>query len=579
MSGSPRVEFLGDQQAAVFVPSVGGNGVPISEEEVLRVESDVRSGLSAVFNGATQVESVVGAYLNQDGSQRVTQEPLKRIYGLFKSADLNNEELRNRVRRVALEVASSLQQECVLVGWGPAHELVYGTSEQSTGGRRFSDLTPGKQRRFARASAAGLKAAKDVRAILSLDGWTIIPLPERDPQHRLAHKGQQQVLLVPRGEQPPPLGEGDLAIADDGPGPKDARPGILVWASTGGILRGPRRIPIVAGKVPRLTLELTLAMLGSKEVQPLIEVLDRESVTNAFYRRYRALGERIARALSSPTGTSPDAAREAQRLLGRLMFLRFLEQRGWLDDDRRYLEHLFERKGPRPYTDVLADLFRLLDTKKEKRSGEQKHSTVAYLNGGLFRLDRPVPLLPDDLFDPRMADSVLALFKHYEFTLDEGGSLSSAAEEAAVAVDPEMFGHVLESLREPGRRKAEGVVYTPREIAYALAFESIVSRLAATARLPRTRLVAFLRGAQGTTEELSSNIVQRILKRVADLRIVDPAVGSGSLLVAALEVLMQIVTRCKSALGANAVWVAVATPPSSSCFWKPATGRERASRL
>lgn len=530
-ANKPSEFRIGDREVAVLVPSRRQPGEPIDEGIRLSVAVQVQERLTELFGGASARvgrDSLRGSFKhNDDGTGRVTVEPDERIYCLVKEKTLANKRLRKAVGVIAAWVARELEQESVLVGWGAEHFVVGRSGGPSSQAHRpFRELRAVTQEQFAIAACARVRTVLDVRGILSLDGWSFIKDPGKDPKRRLAFSGDRQAFLIEAKERPELPADDDLAFA----AAPDAR-GILVWARVGGQVRGPRLLPLGGAQPKRLSLQLALGLLGSPLVEPLGVLLDRDLATSAFFRRYAALRDRLAREMGRAHGPIEARTVLAQRYLGRLMFLRFLEARQWLKGDRRFLRQLFHTRGERRFSEVLDDLFAKLD-----EPDEDKRDGLPYLNGGLFHLPRSSPALPDEVFHSDHAESVFSLFEAYDFTLDE-----STAADHAVAVDPSMFGHVLECLREPGRRKSEGVVYTPRPIAHALAFESIVSRLAEVTRLSRLDLVRFARGAADTLTVPQAKVVHRALQ---GLRIVDPALGSGTLLVAALDVLMQIAQGC-----------------------------------
>jgi len=521
---------IGDTRVAILVPSRFGDGRPIDPAARQRVITTVQNGFSARFRGAS-VETIQGAYLHEDGSERITHEPIDRVYSAVPRSALSDEEVRNQVDALARLVARELDQECVLVEWG-AESILVSPDERGRPAAQgsFRGLGGDLQEQFARAACARMSTAKDMAGVLSLDGWTIEPDPAGNPEGLLGASAERRAYLRREGAGRPHLHPGDLAFADAPDGT-----GVLVWAHAAGAVRGPRKLPKPDPHVARLAVDMALAILGSGTVEPLPSILDREVATAEFYRRYERLHTRMVEAMKRSGDRAGAEHGDAQLLLGRLMFLRFVEQRGWLAGNRGFLRALFENKGRRSFVAVLTDLCRLLDTPVDARDG-RADEVIPFLNGGLFDVSRPIPSVPDALFDPDKEGSVLGLFARYDFTLDE-----STTAEAAAAVDPSMFGLVLESLRAQEERKGEGIFYTPRPIARALAFESIVSRLADLTRLRRSKLTAFLRGDD---DAIADTDVDLLLRRVDDLRIVDPAVGSGSLLLAALDVLMDIVQRC-----------------------------------
>jgi adenine-specific DNA-methyltransferase len=164
-------------------------------------------------------------------------------------------------------------------------------------------------------------------------------------------------------------------------------------------------------------------------------------VTKRFYDDYRGHYERARAAIQRANPGvrdfyDPDKLHAfTQRLLGRLMFLYFLQRKGWLGGRARFLSERFvaiQRQNAGAtgaasgetyhyYQDVLDPLF--FDTLNTPRPGgitRWEGVRIPYLNGGLFDRDRdpdgPI-VLPDSLFDPNQADGLLHFFNRYNFTI------------------------------------------------------------------------------------------------------------------------------------------------------------------
>jgi methylase of polypeptide subunit release factors len=235
-----------------------------------------------------------------------------------------------------------------------------------------------------------------------------------------------------------------------------------------------------------------------------VEVLGREALSARFYRGLERSVSMIAD--SSRAGSEPNRRELALLNSSRLLFLCFLEAKGWLDSDSSFLAHSFERcaaSGGRFHERVLRPLFfgTLNTPPKRRAAAARKLGNIPFLNGGLFAL---TPLehrarnvrFSDDAFGALIYD----LFSQYRFTAAEE---SSAWREAAV--DPEMLGRSFESLMHLSERRDTGAFYTPF---------SLVERVASSA-LQEAGL--------------------RDRPSIEALTILDPACGSGAFLVHALE--------------------------------------------
>lgn len=292
-----------------------------------------------------------------------------------------------------------------------------------------------------------------------------------------------------------------LAVASIAPGRRGLRPRQLRIA-----LADPSRVAadILSRLTPRAgdtTLDLAVRC-G--------DTLEEEGLTASFFAEYSAHHQQAADALRDlPRVTAGERRDLALILLTRVLFLYFIQAKGWLSDRRDFLAALLDGalRGERSFHHTVFEplCFGALATPVAARGrAAQRLGTVPFLNGGLFErhaLERRFPRahLPNDawrtLFD--------GLFERFRFTVRE--------REDGDAVDPEMLGRVFEGLMARDRRRAAGAYYTPR----ALLRDTV-----------RAALDAALDGAPA--------------EAVCAIRILDPAVGSGAFL---LESLVQLEQR------------------------------------
>ncbi|HEX2120330.1 MAG TPA: N-6 DNA methylase, partial [Thermoanaerobaculia bacterium] len=264
---------------------------------------------------------------------------------------------------------------------------------------------------------------------------------------------------------------------------------------------------------PHAVDRLNLLAAGDEASLPRVfdRALDRESVTREFFQRFRNAVRDVAGALAE---TCPDEEREtldgeALLILSRLLFLSFIQEKGWLNGERRFLvdrlEH-DESRGREFFSGVLAPLFfGCLNTPlHERKLAAMKLGRIPYLNGGLFE---PSPFeqrhrtlhLPNDVMR-RVLEEV---FEKFDFRINEGDA-------AGTHVDPEMLGKVFESLMAADERAASGSFYTPKEIVDVLTERAIGDWL-------------------GTGEPAA------LLGKLNSITVLDPACGSGAFLLSALS--------------------------------------------
>ncbi len=185
---------------------------------------------------------------------------------------------------------------------------------------------------------------------------------------------------------------------------------------------------------------------------------------------------------------------------------------------------------------------------------EVRHSfqTVPYLNGGLFAELEPDTFgyeVPDEVFaellfghDP---DRDPKLLEKYNFTVDE-----SRPFDEEMAVDPEMLGKVYESLIAEEERGEGGIFYTPRLEVDLMCRLSIAEYLHERLKLSRDKVLEFVFSpSEETLRPFSPAEQKTIEKALKECKIVDPAVGSGSFLIGALNVLCELLDALAISLG------------------------------
>ena len=264
------------------------------------------------------------------------------------------------------------------------------------------------------------------------------------------------------------------------------------------------------------------------------ELLGRDSLTRRFYKELESAVGALA---DSASGNVPDHARREIALLctSRLLFLAFLEAKGWLDGDREFLRHRFEERclhGGGVHRRLLDPLFfGTLNTPVLRRAhAARAFGRVPFLNGGLFarstveRRWRSLTLRDDAI--GRVTCDLLGRFRVTAH--EESTSWSEAA------VDPEMLGRAFESLMASDDRRRSGAFYTPPAILERVTAEGIDEWLDSAGISTAARAAALANEPIDVTER------GRLLAAVSNVRVLDPACGSGAFLVHALERLADI---------------------------------------
>ena len=268
-----------------------------------------------------------------------------------------------------------------------------------------------------------------------------------------------------------------------------------------------------------------------------LEILGRESVSRRFFRALEQSVAKLAHHLS-PSPSPTDAAELALLYASRLLFLSFLETKGWLDGDHGFLGNRYADcmvGGGSYQRKVLLPLFfGTLNTHPKNRSlRAHAFGRIPFLNGGLFARS-PLERLHSESFfsDESLGDLFADVLTRYRFTAREDSTSWSEA-----AIDPEMLGRAFESLMSVSTRKTSGAFYTPQSLVVQLTRSTLSHALSNPLVSPEC-VASALSG-----EQLSRRQSQHLLSRLDPFHILDPACGSGAFLVHALEEISGLRSR------------------------------------
>lgn len=248
-----------------------------------------------------------------------------------------------------------------------------------------------------------------------------------------------------------------------------------------------------------------------------------------------------------------------KKLLGQIVFLYFLQKKGWMgsptgnyknaDGDKNFMQNFFNQAGADDtfYTVWLTKLFYdTLNKERENDDFEMPDKSIVkipYLNGGLF--DKESEKHDFLTFPKELFTDLFAFFNRFNFTIYE-----NSPEEHTVAVDPEMLGHIFENLLEDNKDK--GTFYTPKEIVHYMTQESLIEYLV-TNLGEDTKEGIDLFVKQKDKEQLSDEHLNEINSLLDKVKICDPAIGSGAFPMGLLQEIFMLKERIAFDLGYT-VW-------------------------
>lgn len=308
------------------------------------------------------------------------------------------------------------------------------------------------------------------------------------------------------------------------------------------------------------------------------EAFDVEVVTKQFFATFADLYHKAVEDIAATRSLAREVGKLAQLLLDRMLFLYFIQKKGWLNGESDYLYSRFAKcwrddpKGHSYYTRVLYPLFVSLSDADGTADGV---GAVPFLNGGLFeesakqtqaeRLEQARLRISNATFKAIFDD----LLERFNFTVTEDTPL-----DVEVAIDPEMLGKIFESLilqleKHPDNdlRKLTGSYYTPRPIVHIMCREALKEYLvtqivgpdSSKAEVARHKVNTLLQlppadqlddEQAGSLKELFTPAEAKTLRQaILDCRICDPAVGSGAFPVGMLHEMVAAAARLDPGLG------------------------------
>lgn len=288
----------------------------------------------------------------------------------------------------------------------------------------------------------------------------------------------------------------------------------------------------------RTPIERFLALAeGSIDFAAIREAFSVEKLSREFFKDYKSQYDKFLKYLGADHKKNRDYVK---KLLGRLIFLQFLQKKGWMGvpatntindwsgGDKNYLLNLFRNS---PYQDIfLNKVLKILffDTLNKKRHGDLadpvlgENIRIPYLNGGLFEpdaTDKNALNFPVEYFR-----GLLDFFGQYNFTIDENDP-----SDAEVGIDPEMLGHIFENLLEDN--KGKGAFYTPKEIVRYMCQQSLIEYLQ-TNLGKHSQIEEFIKTGYIENRNNRMNFIVANAKTIGHLldtvKICDPAIGSGA---------------------------------------------------
>jgi type I restriction-modification system DNA methylase subunit len=305
---------------------------------------------------------------------------------------------------------------------------------------------------------------------------------------------------------------------------------------------------------------------------------DIEVVQKEFFQKLKSVFEKYLEAIiiinekgdsSNFINQGEEVARlMLQTIVNRLLFLVFIQKKGWLvppvqdgvKRSKEYLFALFDQINPKNQGFEFHQVMRVLffeglcesaDSKRHSKKNLNLIGKVPYLHGSLFEAGKYEHKegdlaklgwtnLPNGFYEELIG--VEGVFRMFNFTISE-----SSPDDVELAVDPEMLGLVFEelmTLREAQElskrsgddpRHATGSYYTPRNIVQYMCRESLKIYLEPFSKNVNIEALVDQHILSGTDIPLID-----LKKWIENIKVCDPACGSGAYLVGMLQELNEV---------------------------------------
>lgn len=318
----------------------------------------------------------------------------------------------------------------------------------------------------------------------------------------------------------------------------------------------PKRFTYLFGKgeICRTAAERFYSLIGKPiKLDDLFEAFNVDKLNKDFFKGYKEFYQRGVRHLVETksyykllidNNEKEEQSKQkpirdfVKKLLGRIVFLHFLQKKGWMGvpannknwkgGDKHFMQKLFAENDNKSkfYSECLKFLFfKTLNTKRNSDlfllslSPKREPVKIPFLNGGLF--DKDLSFENDIDFPAEYFAQLFDFFEQYNFTIDENDPY-----ESEVGIDPEMLGHIFENLLEENKEK--GAFYTPKEVVHFMCQECLIEYLKSNINLPEEAILSFIRNNEvdkKLTQHETARHIEALLKTV---KVCDPAIGSGA---------------------------------------------------
>jgi len=293
-------------------------------------------------------------------------------------------------------------------------------------------------------------------------------------------------------------------------------------------------------------LQVSSRQKPSKVRNRIEEVFSLKKITRRFYEEFSDIfHSELKPTIKNLDEEEGNLNSYTQLVVNRILFLMFLQEKGWLNENKRYIQDKYKEvreSNKDPYQDFFEPLFFNALNNPEKHEFESL-GKIPYLNGGLFErkdIEEDV-YIGEDFFEALLNPEEDETGRKEGFLLRYKLSLSeSNPSEQELVVDPEFIGRIFEMFMLESERKNKGTFYTPKEITQYMAKNSLKHYLMEDLGDEYEDEIISLVADYNISKEFDKADLRKIKEKIDEVKVVDPAVGSGAFIISMLEELVEI---------------------------------------
>lgn len=279
--------------------------------------------------------------------------------------------------------------------------------------------------------------------------------------------------------------------------------------------------------------------LAFNNLESFENLFDTKAVVNEFYEEYKRKRDKLVSKIQG-IKEKEDKEKYAQVIFDRFIFLHFIQEKGFLSDDKRFLINKYgqiKKEKKNYFEDFLKFLFfDVLNTPLDKRNlKHMEYKDIPFLNGGLFREHRIEIENPKIWISNDILEEIIYFLGDWYWYVDESSDFGEDK-----ALSPEILCHIFE--KTITGQKEKGAYYTPEEVTRYISEHILYPYCIEKINLKFNKKYIYINDLFEVSEVNEIEYLYfDILKKIT---ILDNAVGSGAFLLSAQKILLELMSFC-----------------------------------